>query len=63
MAVIGFKSVKMHRYIIGTVALLQFVLLAYLLAYFTVFPNESKIELEAGAPMQNAANLSYTAAL
>ncbi len=62
MADIGFKSVKVHRYIIGTVALLQFVLLAYLLAYFTVFPNESKIELEAGAPMQNADNLAFSKA-
>lgn len=62
MAEIGLKSGRRGRCIIGALTLVQFALLAYLLAYFTFFPNESKIDLEAGVPIQNTDNLAFSKA-
>ncbi len=60
MAEPDLKSEKYRLYIIGLVALSQFFLLGYILAYFTIFSNESKINLEAGVPVQNSDNLAFS---
>ena len=51
---------KKRLYIVRAFALWQFILLAYLLAYFTMFADESKIQLEAGTPVKVADNLAFS---
>ena len=54
------QKVKKRLYIVSALALWQFLLLVYLLAYFTSFSDESKINLEYGTSPQVTDNLSFS---